>query len=421
MKHAKRLAAVSALVGVGVLVAQLGTATSVGESDQVLGANAAATTDPVVAGTPTVVPSPTPFAIPPTPTPLPIQERTLLFSGDVLSHTPVIAAALRYGDGGDWTYDYRPMFDDVRARVSAADLAICVLETPVSPDNTGLDGYPTFNAPTELPAALVDAGYDGCSTASNHSMDRGPSGVRTTLDEMDSAGLGHAGMARSAEEAASPRIYDLDGVHVAHLSWTYGLNGFVLPADEPWLVNVNDVDRIRAETRAARAAGADLVVLSIQWGNEYQRVPSDQQRELAPLLTATGGVDLVMGNHAHVVQPVTWVNDVPVVYGIGNSLSNQFDNASRTGTQDGVMIEATISGNSDAGWSVSSILFAPTWVDRSTYTIVDLITELDQAPEDDPRRPELQASLERTVEAMFLLEADVTLADVVEVAGTGAD
>lgn len=412
MKQAKRLAVAVALVGGVALVAQFGTATSVGESDQVLESVITATTEPVVASAPTTVPSPTPLAIPPTPTPLPIEERTLLFSGDVLSHTPVIAAALNYGDGAEWTYDYRPMFADVRARVSAADLAICVLETPVSPDNTGLDGYPTFNAPTELPAALVHAGYDGCSTASNHSMDRGPSGVRSTLDEMDRAGLAHAGMARSADEAASPRIYDLDGVRVAHLSWTYGLNGFVLPADEPWLVNVNDVARIRAEAETARQAGADLVVLSIQWGNEYQRRPSDQQRELAPLLTAAGGVDLIIGNHAHVVQPVTWVNDIPVVYGIGNSLSNQFDNASRTGTQDGVMIEATISGNRDIGWQASSIRFAPTWVDRTTYTIVDLVSALGQLPAEDPRRPELQASFNRTTEAIFLLEANVTLADL---------
>lgn len=375
-------------------------------ADQVLAERVAATTQPVVEPAAIAVPTPTAIVIPPTPTPLPILERTLVFSGDVLSHTPVIAAALAYGDGADWTYDYRPMFDDVRDRLDAADLAICVLETPVSDDNIGLDGYPTFEAPRELAAALVDAGYDGCSTASNHSMDRGPSGVRTTLDEMDKAGLRHAGMARSAEEAATPTMYDLGGVNVAHLSWTYGLNGFVLPDDEPWLVNVNDVDGIRAEAAVAREAGADLVVLSIQWGNEYQRTPSSEQQALAPALTAPGGVDLIIGNHAHVVQPVAVVNGVPVIYGLGNSLSNQYDNPNRTGTQDGVMIEVTIAGNTDIGWSADRVRWAPTWVDRSTYTIIDLLDRLDGMADDDPLRPALQASFARTAEAIGLLGSE---------------
>ncbi len=376
--------------------------------EQVLAARVAVTTEPVVEPPAASLPTPTPLVIPATPTPLAVEARTLLFSGDVLSHTPVIAMALAYGDGGDWTYDYRPMFDEVRARITAADLAICVLETPVSDDNIGLDGYPTFEAPRELAAALVDAGYDGCSTASNHSMDRGPNGVRTTLNEMDNVGLGHAGMARTEEEAIAPQIYDVDGVQVAHLSWTYGLNGFVLPADEPWLVNVNDVDSIRAEAARARQAGADVVVLSIQWGNEYQRTPSTDQLDLAPALTAPGGVDLIIGNHAHVVQPVTEVNGVPVIYGLGNSLSNQYDNPNRTGTQDGVMIEVTLTGNRDLGWSPTQVRWAPTWVDRSTYTIVDLLDRLEGMADDDPLRPTLQASFARTADAIGLLDSDAT-------------
>lgn len=394
-------------VGAAFLESGVGDPDETVVGERVLGIVEFPTAEPVAETEPFVIATPTAIAIPPTPTPVPIEERTLLFSGDVLSHTPVIAAAERYGNGFDWPYDYRPMFDDVRERIQRADLAICVLETPVSADNTGLDGYPTFNAPRELPDALVDAGYDGCSTASNHSMDRGPAGVRTTLDQMDRAGLGHAGMARTVDEALEPTIYDLDGLAVAHLSWTYGLNGFVLPADEPWLVNVNDVAGIRAEAERARAAGAELVVLSIQWGNEYQRDPSSQQLELASLLTAPGGVDLIIGNHAHVVQPVDVVNGVPVIYGLGNSLSNQFDNEYRTGTQDGVMIEVTVTGNDAIGWSLGQIGWAPTWVDRTSYTIVDLLATLEALPADDPLRPTLQESYDRTEQAILLLDADV--------------
>lgn len=366
-------------------------------------------TEPVMA--PTSVPMPTPIDIPPTPTSLPIQSRTLLFSGDVLSHTPVIAQALAYGTNTELAYDYRPMFADVASRVSGADLAICVLETPVSDDNIGLDGYPTFEAPRELPDALVAAGYDGCSTASNHSMDRGPGGVRTTLDEMDRVSLGHAGMARSSTEANQPRMYDLDGISVAHLSYSYSLNGFVLPTEEPWLVNLNNVENILAEATRATSSGADLVVLSIQWGNEYQQEPSAEQELLAEQLTRAGSIDLIVGNHVHVVQPVTTINNVPVVYGLGNSLSNQSDNCCRTGTQDGVMIQAAIKGNADLGYRIDELRFAPTWVDRSNYTIIDLLKALESDDLDPAVRSIYETSLNRTTQAIHALGSELRLAD----------
>lgn len=334
----------------------------------------------------------------------------MLFSGDVLSHTPVIAQAKAYGIDSGWAYDYRPMFASVGERVAEADLAICVLETPVSPDNTGLDGYPTFNAPRELPDALVDAGYDGCSTASNHSLDRGPAGVRTTLAEMARVGLASAGMAATEAEALQPRQYDLDGVVVAHLSYTYGLNGFRLPADEPWLVNLNDASAIIGEAERARSAGADFVVLSIQWGAEYQREPTAEQESLAHELTRSGAIDLIVGNHVHVVQPVAEVNGVPVIYGLGNSLSNQSDNCCRTGTQDGVMIEATVSGNENVGYTVSGLAFAPTWVDRTNFVIVDLLKAQDDPTVADGQRALHEASFDRTVEAIASLGYEIPLA-----------
>lgn len=382
------------------------------QMEPALQASATVATSAPIAGPagPAPRPDPTALTIPPTPTPLPIEHRTLLFSGDVLSHTPVISQARAYGVESGWAYDYRPMFSSVGGRVSSADLAVCVLETPVSPDNIGLDGYPTFNAPRELPDALVAVGYDGCSTASNHSLDRGPGGVRTTLAEMDRVGLAHAGMARGENEALQPRQYDLDGVVVAHLSYTYGLNGFRLPADEPWLVNLNDPQAILAEAQRAKESGADLVVLSIQWGAEYQREPTSEQEALANRLTRSGSIDLIVGNHVHVVQPVAEINGVPVIYGLGNSLSNQSDNCCRTGTQDGVMIEATVRGSSEVGYSVTGLAFAPTWVDRTNFVIMDLLVELDNAGLPEGQRAVYQASFDRTVAAIGSLGVEIPLA-----------
>jgi poly-gamma-glutamate capsule biosynthesis protein CapA/YwtB (metallophosphatase superfamily) len=233
--------------------------------------------------------------------------------------------------------------------------------------------------------------------------------VGVTLNQMDRVGLGHAGMARSEAEGLAPRLYDVGAMAVAHLSYSYSLNGFLLPDDEPWLVNLNDVGSIVAEARRARHGGAELVVLSIQWGNEYQREPSDEQLALAQVLTGAGVIDLIMGNHVHVVKPVSVVNAVPVNNGLGNSLSNQSDNCCRTGTQDGVVIEARIQGNADIGYQESGLAFAPTWVDRSDYTIVDLLAALDDPTLDLVVRLIYETSLGRTVEAIHWLRWEIPL------------
>ena len=141
--------------------------------------------------TPTVIPTPTAIPTPtviPTPTPVVPRTATLVFTGDILSHGPVIQRALLNGDSST-SYDYTPMFGQVRNLLGQADLAICHLETPVSSDNLSLSGYPIFNAPRELPSDLRTVGYDGCSTASNHSMDKGSDGVRSTIEQLEQAGV----------------------------------------------------------------------------------------------------------------------------------------------------------------------------------------------------------------------------------------
>jgi len=136
----------------------------------------------------------------------------------------------------------------IRPLVSAADLAVCHLETPLSPTGRNLSGYPRFNAPPQLAAAIRAAGYDACSVASNHSMDQGVQGVAGTLAVLDKAGLRHAGNGRSTREAR-PRLLTVRGVRVALLSYTYGLNGFRLPRGRPWLVNLIRPGRILADAR----------------------------------------------------------------------------------------------------------------------------------------------------------------------------
>ena len=130
------------------------------------------------------------------------------------------------------------MFSKVNELIQGADLAICHLETPISPDNKELSGYPIFNAPKELANDLASVGYNGCSTASNHSLDKGPAGVFATLDKLEAAGLKWAGMARNMQEKQIPTFYLANEIVIAHLSYTYGLNGFRIPSKLPFLVDV---------------------------------------------------------------------------------------------------------------------------------------------------------------------------------------
>jgi poly-gamma-glutamate synthesis protein (capsule biosynthesis protein) len=171
------------------------------------------------------------------------------------------------------------MFAAIRPLVSAADLAVCHLETPLSPSGRRLSGYPRFNAPSQLAAAIHSAGYDACSVASNHAMDQGAQGVAGTLAVLDRAGLRHAGTARRPREAR-PRILTVRHVRVAVLSYTYGLNGFRLPHGRPWLVNLLSPGRILADARAARRAGSQFTVVFLHWGQEYRSTPTPTQRTL---------------------------------------------------------------------------------------------------------------------------------------------
>lgn len=148
-------------------------------------------------------------------------------TGDILPHLPVRAAARR----ADGSYDFRPLLRGVRGPIRAADLALCHLEVPLTRDRADLSGYPVFGAPDQLAEDLAEVGYDGCPVASNRALDRGVAGVGTTPRALDRAGVGHTGTARSRREPRRPPLYRVRGSRIAHLSYTYGLNGAVVPAD----------------------------------------------------------------------------------------------------------------------------------------------------------------------------------------------
>jgi poly-gamma-glutamate capsule biosynthesis protein CapA/YwtB (metallophosphatase superfamily) len=251
--------------------------------------------------------------------PGPPRRFTLVATGDVLLHSPLwqqaeadAAAAGRPG------FDFRPLLAGVRPTIAAADLAVCHMETPVAPAGGPYYGYPAFSVPPEIAGALAEIGYDACTTASNHTYDQGAAGIDRTLSALDAAGIRQAGSARSPDEARSTTMVEAAGARVALLSYTFSFNGYPAPNGQGWRSNLIDEAVIRRDARTARSRGADVVVVALHWGDEYTHEPNAQQVQLAPRLIRSPDIDLLLGHHAHVVQPLEAVGGEWIVYGLGN-------------------------------------------------------------------------------------------------------
>jgi poly-gamma-glutamate capsule biosynthesis protein CapA/YwtB (metallophosphatase superfamily) len=310
---------------------------------------------------------------------------TLVAAGDVLPHGPVVSSATTSAG-----YDFTPLMAGVQPYVAGADLALCHMEVPVVPPGVAPSGYPLFGSPPEMVRDLAATGWDGCSTASNHSVDRKFAGVASTLDTMDSYGMGHTGTARSAEESASVQMYDVSEgartVKVAHISYAYGLNGLPKPAGMPWSVNTFDADAadatpIIAAAQAARDQGADVVLASVHCCVEYRTEPTPAQRLLAEKIAASGLVDLYIGHHAHVPQPIEKLPGGPygdgmwTAFGLGNFLSNQHPDCCTVNSTTGVLLTATFDVDVDATVTVSVEWTAAT-VDRGDRHAMHVLTDV---------------------------------------------
>lgn len=313
---------------------------------------------------------------------------TLVASGDILPHATVIDRA-RF-DAGGTGYDFRPMFEGAEPVVSAADLALCHMDT-VFGANGDHAGSTASTSPPEIAAALAATGYDGCSTASGHSLDDGAAGVQRTLDALDAAGVRHAGTARTEAEGNSITLLRAGPAKVAHLAYTCDTGGHPLPQGQPWSVGLVDQNRIIADAKAARKAGADVVVVSLHWGTEWQEAPDDRQLALARALTAsrTDGrpdVDLIIGSRAHVPQAYEKVNGTWVVYGLGDQIAGEMFNSQ--GLQDARGTQSTVArftfarpARSGGRWEVRRAEFLPQMFDIDAGRVVDLDRALARGAE----------------------------------------
>jgi poly-gamma-glutamate capsule biosynthesis protein CapA/YwtB (metallophosphatase superfamily) len=328
---------------------------------------------------------------------------TMAFTGDFLATHATWGTAHRYAEGRG--YDYRPMLRRLRPLISSVDVAICHLETPLTGPGVSLSDYPRYVVPHQLANAIHEAGYDGCSTASNHSLDAGLPGIRATLGWLDHLGLKHTGTARSARERSWITRYRVGNVVIAHLSHTASFNG-IGPAFG-WEANRIDTRRIVDEARRARRLGADIVVVSLHWGQEHQHAPTSYQTDVARRLMGSGAIDLIVGHHAHVIQPIRRVAGHWVAYGLGNSLSGMTAQLFSPSVQDGMVLLVSLVGGPH-GWHIDRIRYAPTWVEPYRWLVRPVGPALAAGVPSAAILAELRRSWARTVAAVDARRLGVT-------------
>jgi len=310
----------------------------------------------------------------------PPKRITIGASGDLLTHVAVRRSAEAYA-GRPGHYDFRPMFAKVKKLIVGADVSLCHMETPLTSTNTNLSqpGVLVFNTPHELVDAVKSAGYDGCDFASNHTWDRGLSGLKDTINVFNDAGVA---LAAPGASAAAPReigTFDVNGVRVTQLAYTYtifnnwGPNTEV-PSEAAWLGEslwpVVTAEGIIRDAKQAKADGADFVVVSMHWGQEYVAQPTADQLEIAGALLKSPEVDLILGTHVHRVQPCSRINGKYVFYGLGNFLSNQSPSVDASlipQTQEGVHVTVTLTKEGEEVSSTAT--YQPTKVDLAGHVI----------------------------------------------------
>jgi hypothetical protein len=307
---------------------------------------------------------------------------TIAAVGDVLPHLPIINSVR---DSKTASYDFAPIFAPIAPYLRAADYTVANLETRFVGLEAGYTGYPRFNTPGELAYVLKGAGIDLVATANNHSLDFGWDGIVKTLDKLDQAYLAHVGTARSTTEKSKPFIATVRGINIAFLNYTQSLNGLRTPEEHPYAVNVLDVDTVSADAATARLYGADLVIALLHYGDEYEREPSEAQTEVSQELLSRG-VDVIIGSHPHVVQPITHifeysgfkVTDKFIIYSLGNFVSAQRWRYSDSGIVAYLQIEKR-----GLRTYVTGVSYLPVYVQlgalagRTTYRILPVLPGLE--------------------------------------------
>lgn len=272
-------------------------------------------------------------------------EFNLFMVGDALIHESVYVDA-RKSDG---SYDFKPMIDLIKPISSSYDLAYYNQETILGGKSIGLSHYPRFNSPQEVGDAMIDAGFDLVSLATNHTMDKGEAGVLASVKYWkNKKDIVTSGQWSSQAERDTPRVYEKNGIKYAFFSYTTLTNGLNTPNGKSYLNNVYSDSKAKADIERVKDK-VDVIMVAMHWGVEYSLNVSNEQERIAKYLSSLG-VNLIIGAHPHVVEPVEYINNGKtfVIYSLGNFISGQIGVEKLTG----LMMEVTIKKLVDVDGSV---------------------------------------------------------------------
>ncbi len=309
------------------------------------------------------------------------KEITIAAIGDILIHDRVYNDA-RVGDH----FNFDNMLSNITSELKKPDLLLANQETIVAGESIGLSGYPTFNGPHEIAVSLKKAGVDIVTTANNHALDRGVDAQKLSIEYLNKIGLPHVGTYLTKEDQDKIVILEKNEIKVAYLAYTYGLNGIPIPKGSEYIVNVIDKKRMSNEIKRAKKE-ADVIVMAVHWGNEYQRFPSQEQKELAQFLIDEG-VHIIFGSHPHVLQPFEWLEGKNgqkglVVYSLGNFLSGQDEEYRDLGGMMTVTVNKKKKGKSTS-ITMDTPSFYPTFVsskaerDYKMHPLIDSQAAIDK-------------------------------------------
>lgn len=265
-------------------------------------------------------------------------EIEIVFAGDAMMHDRQLKAA-RHPDG---TYDFSPYFREIRPYIESADYAVVNLELPLG--GPPYSGYPMFCAPDTYIDPLIEAGFDLFLNANNHILDRRDKGLRRTVATLDSRSMSHIGAYpdKACRDSVMPFVADIKGMKVAFLNYTYGTNG--IEAQGNIVVDIINRDLIARDIAAARAGGAEIITVCMHWGEEYRLLPSRSELALADFLEQQG-VDLIIGGHPHVIQPMKLTynadhaKNILTCFSLGNFISAM----RTTDTRGGALVRVRLS------------------------------------------------------------------------------
>lgn len=293
---------------------------------------------------------------------------TLTAIGDVMCHNTQYIDAY---DSDTGTYDFSYVFDNISSYTKTADICIGNLETSFAGEDRGYSNYPTFNSPDSLADSLKSIGVDVLSTAGNHALDMGFSGLSRTIDVLDKADISHLGTYKTQEDQDKVLIKYVKGVKIAFIDYTYGTNGISVPSDKKFCINLIDKDLIKKHIETAKNQNADMIVACMHWGTEYQTKQNSEQEELADFLFQNG-VNVIIGNHPHVIQPMEKrtvtledgsTRDGFVVYALGNFICDQ----NAVNTRDSIILNLKITKHTDGSITIDNYDYVPIYMYKDTF------------------------------------------------------